>query len=1399
MNSKANQKKLGLVFSQKFRTFFVQSLLGFCVASSISFAEFPPGIILNGDEYDVPKYEALFNQVSNLYRQAVGEQNAKQAQLNSLENSLNGARSKLAGLNQSLSEAQSELGSIDPKIASLRTQADSYRSQISQAQGQIQSLSNELASLRSQLSSIQSNLNQAKAQYQSAANAAASKESAANQQNQVVNSKRSLVQSLKQSQAKASSDLQQTQASLSQAATEITNWKAKLQGIDAEISRTQSAIDGIGARIRDSENRVRVLEGDAATLERKAAATTDPREAAKLRADAAGLRKQAADVKGQIGGLSRELSTSKTRLVSLQREKAGLPGLISGKESTLSDLNNRKGQLERQVQDLASQVSRAEGELSNEESKARTLAAEAASARSSAEQLKPRLSALEKQASDTQGSINSVSGRLQSQQGQLSQSQSQLNQVNNTLSQLEQSKPALQARINQLGQQINSENLHVVQLQNQVQSAQGELNQAAAHVQALASQYEQSQARLETVRSNFQRGLSIATQLGRDEGEREGAEEGNSRGRIAGQAAGVEIGAREGTRAGTQQGISLAEAAGTQAGTQTGSIEGTQQGTKVGNDQGRVNGQSEGNSQGLLAGFEEGRKQGDEQGFAEGTKQGHLQGGYEKGNQAGQLVGANRAELEALAKGEPIGYATTEKEIRAKPLVNLSHVNQSDAKRIDRGEVKSLSDAVIDRSVQYLKSVGFFNQPSHSKDRPSYQFPNGALQQQYERTYTDAFNSAASRAYDAAYADSYRAYYDVEYRRYFNDYANREYPDYRNRAYAAARERAYASSYQSSYEQAYQQAYAPEYTKAYQVAYPTRVQEGLEKGYQVGLARGKAEAFQADYDSGYAVGDRAGYQATYAGAYDRAVAKGAARASQFFQTHAVLEVESVELQEANGDSIFAPNELVTTQIIVKNYGGVAAVNELLLRLKGQTSGLEMITPIDRINVIEPSARVVISGVAQVKLKEEASKESVQYDVVNSEGVNSTGTLKSGSLSLNARYPFAATLASSQGVIPEQVNSISISVANLSQKASVGDVQVSVSARDSRIKILNPVQNLSQIGAGQSKALEIQFELPLVTELMEKGIVFDVALADMGGLKIGSNTLIIPATVHYVYRPGAQGLSFSCDSESLVSFIQTSRAVGLSYDVYHFPVEGSLNRKVLENYQGKVLLISSVASSCMDDRTADAISDFVSREGRLVIWDGKFDAQTFLGESLRKVASSWEMLKNEIQSATYYQSNFFIDGAPKGVIALASVAGSADHKVDSVNEVKAKQLLAFSLVSRDFASVIAEYVHRALSAARPVYLDVYRDAIFQILSKELWDDQRVKGSNFLNPSADNRTKLFVDRAVDETQMGKALLIEFSPDLQKEVLGIGGFTARHRRAQMLDVLAPLKAAYEAGHSN
>jgi len=1308
------------------------------------------------DEYDVPKYQAIYQDAAQKLQNAQGLlQNLDQ---------------RLARANAVAQQEREKLADIDQKIRrnergirESQERMDRLHEEGRQAQQEMNQIERNLPELEKDIRAEEAKRDSLTKQHRSAQQNAERLEAVAKQKEAVIQPLRQAVETKRQAVAKLQG--------------EVNELKTKAQALQTER-------DGLNATIAAKQGRVNALPGEiqqaiAEVARTKAVHTAAVAEFDRLNTVAANLeqeasrqprnrelRQRAIQARNAAKVAQKNAEVARARTVdaankekSLKEEQAGIAAAVTEAQTKLTSVKQRLQEANQQLNPAKVNLEATEKELAVAKAELDRASPEANQARQEANQAREVAKTVKGVLEETEQKLSRKTERGKELRHRFSQLQKSI-QDNRQASQNERNRIAEFSNDNQqLTRRFNRQVEVVQQADYEVQLSVRDRDHAAIVVQGAEEDAAAAASRLAQVESNLRAGIAIATEDGRADGSGDGVREGTRQGSSAGARDGQETGKREGREKGTAEGIAQARASGKEEGSRIGEAEGTRKGLEDGKAKGLAEGRERGRAEGLAAGYEAGFAEGDSTGYKDGIASGKASGAYEKGRVEGFAQGADRATREGTDKGQRDGYAKAEEEFMNAELSDQVLSNRSSSNR----------GAPVSR---LFGSTGWENR------NPRRTYPHPVLDDTYNRIYDESFTTSAGQAYERTYAENYSAAYDKAYGPAFEDYLNRDYSKEFTAAKKEAQKAAFDAAYDTNSKAAYAEAFGPAFDNAYSAALPERKAEGKRDGHKIGFERGKSEAVASELARGKADGNRQGFEQTYPKAYSAAEEKGHAQGVDFFTRNAVLAFDGGVPVDANDDGVFAPGEAVFLTVAVKNFGKASQRKPVEVNLSAISGELTVENAKDVLVPLPGQTRSVVTLVGGLRISPKAqpgSRMSAQMSVVHDGKVMGKTTL-----TFTVGFPYGiASLEAPGYAMPEQQNEIRVQVRNGSSKASASDVSVRLIAVDGAARIGSPESViLGKLESGESKAASFVFTFSEADAF--KAMRFELQILE-GAWVLGRREFAVNSAKRWTFRPEANGLLVIGSGDVAKRSESAAALAGLSYDLWDIRVEGQLTSEVLLKYAGKSVIVPAFHAA-QDEFTARALVEFMDAGGNL--FSGPVDTRTAAGALVSRYAQNVET--TSLDGLRVSQANQFKAGAPKYMIAIS------DSDLNSAQTL-AERLVTFEVMGRDMPGKVTTALAFE-NAGNASLAQVARHAILRDLLKEMFDDKAVDGDAFKNRKEQLQLTAFVNTILAKPAKERASLVQLYPELEKARKKLGSIFNR-RRAHVKKVLKPLKKAFQA----
>ncbi len=1334
----------------------VSSLTWLTIAAPSAFADHndhPGGpISSNPDDYDVPKYQRIFEDARRRHGAAHERLEQAAAHVREVEAKLAAESRKLEQARAQVETARTAMEGAQARIQQLQAANQSAQTEITRinqtdlpaAQRAVTAEEQRNATIRTQLQSAEADLARLNREAEQEEQEARTLDTNADQ-------KEAAATELQAQLTPLNTRLQAAEAERTGVQTKLDERRLRLRTIDGELQTLRNARPALERDLttrRQTSDEAERTAREAEEKARVAEANGDP-NAPRLRREAHEARRFANHALRVTQQAQQALDVNARRTTELDGERVTVGQEIQTLEAKHAELSNQIVSLRQEVAALQPRVQAAQADARQARQIANGAAADAQRARAAANQKQQIVTAL---------------------RGELAESERKLTELRVRPDQL-------RARVVALQQQTTANNAEIIRQQQALSTAVAQMQAASANfrrqqdiVRAIEADLSRdivardaaaraaevahqdmlaAQTRLAQVQTNLSNGIAIAQADGRADGSRDGAVEGARAGAENGSREGNDVGEREGRAAGTAEGVARAQGRGRSEGSAVGATEGRQQGNDAGVRRGREEGARDGRAQGLQAGYDAGRREGDAQGYRDGISSNV---GYDAGRREGVAAGTQRATQEGTTRGRADGYRLIEEQYLEADLADVTIPNRTAP-----------------------PAAGVFEHPDWQGFNPNRRYPHPAIQEAYVVSYRETFMATAAQVYDRVYGETFARVRAQVFESVRREYAGREYPNEYRAAYDSAREQARQQAFTQAEREAFTREYEPARRAAYDLALPTRREEGLTAGRSEGRVRAEGE----NRARGRAEGDRDSYNTTYPVVYERSKREGEQEAHRFYSSNAVLKSDGGLLADANGDGVFAPGEEVTVTLAVKNFGKVPQSTDVQIGLDSGTPGLVIERPTDVLARIPGQTRAVVTGIGKMRVlqqTEAGSRQSVRLSArYNGADLGST------TLTLNVSFPYAVAAIDVQDyVMPNQDNRVAVQVRNVTSRASEADVSVRLVSLDGLASIVGAQAQLGRVAAGETKRGDVAFSFTDANAF--KTLNFEVQVFE-GTWLLGKRRFAVDSSKRWVFNPNSAGLFVVGDSAVAKRAEDAGRIAGLAYDLWDVRVEGELTSEAALRYVDKTIVVPSTGG--LADATARAVKDVLDRGGRAYGGVAPGSDRTAVGALLAQYARA--VKSTAFHNLTVAQGNFFRRTDPRYQISFGQ-----DLRGNDTAAQLADRLVTFDLISGTILEKISGYL-AALPTGNAVRTTRARDAILRDLVKEMQDDKEVDGSNFKSNRANLLLTAFINTALSKTGTERRALLSFYPPLEEARKDIGWLLSS-RRAHIKKVLKPLKEAYK-----
>jgi septal ring factor EnvC (AmiA/AmiB activator) len=514
------------------------------------------------------------------------------------------------------------------------------------------------------------------------------------------------------------------------------------------------------------------------------------------------------------------------------------------------------------------------------------------------------------------------------------------------------------------------------------------------------------------------------------------------------------------------------------------------QANKNGAQDGRADGRADGREYANYLGDKEGDQDGNYDGDVEGTQDGRDRD-YNEGRRVGYQNGVDSALQDADVDGKKDGRyqanvdaATADGKAAGQAAAQASDAsavgtNQGKAAGLQRaistgkingsaqGEQKAINN-FESKQLQNVEVQGPFA-GSFAKDVPDFPF-------NFRGDRFDPSNNARRDVVKKAFADGYRFRYRNASERAFNRNIDAVY----NGAYDSAFDRAYRMSYNDFYQADYQrgqnlgedQGYKATYPSAYQDKYDAQYGQTIlnpnknKPVYQQTFKDVKADTYADVYESTrvqyYNKFEPIEFNANIDAQTKKFRQERRKQVADIYRSAPVLKFESSSIKDngTNGvgsnDGVFMPGENIGVDVVITNFGKQPA-NDVIINTGNGQAKLPSIPAQSVVTVKGASQGIVHAAENQTQyvsltLSSNLTKEAKIQGRHFQNAAN--GTIASGAAhQVTAAYPLNVTnMALDRTLLMDAPAKLSISVANKSNRAYQGNIQV-VLSDDSRTNVI----------------------------------------------------------------------------------------------------------------------------------------------------------------------------------------------------------------------------------------------------------------------------------------------------------------------------------------------------------
>ncbi|OUR97164.1 hypothetical protein A9Q84_12620 [Halobacteriovorax marinus] len=600
----------------------------------------------------------------------------------------------------------------------------------------------------------------------------------------------------------------------------------------------------------------------------------------------------------------------------------------------------------------------------------------------------------------------------------------------------------LTKKIADLDTAITTKNAQVQVLKTQETQKAAQVNIATTTLKTLKKKQDRKQVKLtdakKLVKKYRDRLISRVLAVNKT-GAQEGALDGEGDGRILSNRLGSYHGSRDGDFDGEVDGIREGKQRSHAAGYRTGQVDGSTRAEREGQEDGQIDGTEQGN---IDAATRIGKVDGRER--AQNSNAATL------GNSQGETAGHQRAEDTGRRDGTKTGEAQAIQQFESKSLKPIT---------LD-GQFAGSFARIIPAYPTQHRGRNFNPSASYNRKIVKQAFRDG-YKRRYKRRQQATYEATISRVYNVIYDDNYNDSYDEFY--------NRPYPAHRQAGYDQGERAAYNRDYQGHYDNSYN-----DFRTQFSMS-PNRNSNEFKVTYSRVENSTYESVFESIRSAHYRTAEVRTFEANIARQTELFRTSRHAAVSKIYNEKPVLKFISSSITDAgiNGvagrDGIFQPGETTVHDIVVKNFGKVAAKNVKvvmengakfvvpsiaagsIVKVKGVAKSQVASAPAGRIDTKILTAYAPLSAEAKIQGRHYANP---------SQGKINVGDTKKNKI----QFPFNLSRLNTAGtLIIGEANSLNVAMTNGSSRAYTGDIKISleVNANTNIItKNFNPVTKIA---------------------------------------------------------------------------------------------------------------------------------------------------------------------------------------------------------------------------------------------------------------------------------------------------------------------------------------------------
>jgi predicted nucleic acid-binding Zn-ribbon protein len=838
----------------------------------------------------------------------------------------------------------------------------------------------------------------------------------------------------------------------------------------------------------------------------------------------------------RMAQLTREENAAQARMNPVNQQIAQLRQQIQAKRQETQTLQNEIQQLQRQItqsiqekNQAQANLNRAEQNLTQKQEDLRLARVAAQTLNSEIEELKTlitrdetRKATVEQQCQanpndQCRQQLQRIEQRLQNNTRNLAQKEELAQAAQNRIDTAQASVQEVRTQVRQLTATIeridNANSTRAEQVAVKQRAAQenqrlfeqlnNQLQPLIARQEQLARDLAQATNRLQAYEDLLVQRILAANQQGAELGRRHGQEDGQSLASNRAFDFGVRDGSRDGERDGRQAGRDRAYQEGLERGERAGTLRAQQEGTR------------DGERAGVIAGNQDA-------GQTEGVADGQQRARQSDATQVGQRQGEQEGQIRAVQTGKTDGERQGQQQA----------LDQLESDNLPSVQLQGAYLGTFNRQSPAFPQ-GYLGPQANAQAGRQYQRP--IVRQAFVDGHLFRYRPALRNTYIAEIDQLYSSIYSQSYSSSYNEYINQSYPQDELRGFQLGESRAFDRNYDSVRNQAFNA------SRSRQAQFPDRQSTEFQQAFAQNSADTYSQVYEQIRRQAFDQSELQTFQANIAEQTEIYRQSRLAAVTQVYQEHAVLKFNDHQIAERGlrgvgaNDGIYMPDEAISHQITLTNYGFKEANNVQIVLNTGEKTTLPTI-PARSVVTITDAAKSYVADARTLGRTQNITL-STLYPLTSTDSVqgrhytggDETQVNAPTSKSINVRYPVNLNRLSLNNVAVFQVaNPLTLSVANIATRSLQGPLKIEVNTNARTNVIQGSFNELTRVEGQQT----LTGASLLVADQRDAYSQINIqAKASINGVTVGvlAQPLSVVAKAPYVDRAGKPVIIANSDS------------------------------------------------------------------------------------------------------------------------------------------------------------------------------------------------------------------------------------------------------------------------------